>query len=133
MRDKHDHEDRTTQSNCTEVLAQRRIERTQVSLAAVNWEVGRLAGEEEQRAMFSKSFILEHQVRMERQLGRAYTRSRNFPTLHFATSSFRHSQYLPLSTFCHFSLRHSHFATHISPSTFCRPSFANYILPLLLC
>ena len=69
------------------------------------------------------------------------------PPLFFATHN------LPLSTFCHFSFRHSHFATHSLPPTFCHPRFchssfchthfattvfaslvfANHILPLLLC
>ena len=63
-----DHEDRMTQSKCTEVLAQKRIDRTQVSLAAVNLEVMRLAGEVEQRTIFTQSFMIEHQVRMKRIL-----------------------------------------------------------------
>mgnify|MGYP001790963923 CR=1 FL=1 len=69
------------------------------------------------------------------------------PPLFFATHN------LPLSTFCHFSFRHSHFATHSLPPTFRHPRFchssfchthfattvfatlvfANHILPLLLC
>ena len=60
-----DHEDRMAQSNCTEVLAQKRIDRTQVSLAAVNLEVMRLAGEVEQRTIFTQGFMIEHQVRMK--------------------------------------------------------------------
>lgn len=63
-----DHEDRMTQSKCTEVLAQKRIDRTQVLLAAVNLEVMRLAGKVEQRTIFTQSFMIEHQVTMERIL-----------------------------------------------------------------
>lgn len=63
-----DHEDRMTQSKCTEVLAQKRIDRTQVLLAAVNLEVMRLAGKVEQRTIFTQSFMIEHQVTMKRIL-----------------------------------------------------------------
>ena len=63
-----DHEDRMTQSKCTEVLAQKRIDRTQVLLAAVNLEVMRLAGKVEQRTIFTQSFMIEHHVTMKRIL-----------------------------------------------------------------
>ena len=105
-----DHADRTAQSNSTEVLAQRRIDRTPVSLAAANLEVLRLAGEEEQRTKFSNSFMIE--VRGEGsaycQLGRAYTRSGHSPLFILPPPSFVTLHILPLLT---------------SPLKFCQPSF----------
>ena len=65
---KQDHNDEMSQSNCTMVLAQRRIDRTQISLAANNLEVERLSVEEEQRTMFFKRFMIEHQTRMKHRL-----------------------------------------------------------------
>jgi hypothetical protein len=57
----NDHEDRVAQANCTEVLAQRRLDRSQVTLAAIHLEMTK---EVNPRTVLTNKFMAEHKVRM---------------------------------------------------------------------